>query len=768
MTADTGNGTGPGSGPPSWPWVARPAGWFLSSQEPDHEGQPESADPGDYENARPGRVVGEWFVAGQDEPQNYWYEDEGQEEPEQGHVVGPTAALNGLPGGPGFAVPPGAVAGPADERSPWEQADGVWRGSGIVWEQAEVAGEGAAGSWEGGPGIQVPPGFGGRPGGRPGGGPGGRPDGGRGEDPSWGPPGRGFSQPNSALSAPTMADAPVLPQRTEPGGSGHTPHPAAADGWAPSYDGQSPPTRAETVYDGQSPPTRAETVYDGQSPPTRAQAVYDDQADQADWASYDDQMDQADWADQAGWQVRPPERAYRVTWPSEPRTSAGADEREQVSEVWRNQQLRYPDLPRTRTRVRRVRRRRPVALTVLKVGVPVFVIVAVGAGAVMMLTGKTKMVLAERGDTTTPPRASTAGSSGAAGRTTPSTNTPAMAVFAATLPGYPGRGVSGELVEGLASGNGTALAVGTVDGLPAVWRRATNGSWSLVTQNTAGITNRAAVLTTIVRGPGGWVAVGVLGNNAAPHPVVLVSADGKTWQFVDGEQAFGYPGAYAYGAAAGPSGYLVVGKIVHGGRTIAATWWSTDLYHWVRDGSNGGLDGRLQPSQMLAAAATPGGFIAVGQHGSKPAAWITGSARNWKVIDLPVPAGATSAAFTRIASSGDRVVALGDAATSKGVVPFAAVSSDGGASWREVSIATPGGRAATVTAVTATASGFTAAAQAGGTDAIYWTSADGTAWSVPRQAGSGIAAITGLTPSGSTMAGIGESPAGRAVIWAAG
>jgi hypothetical protein len=70
-----------------------------------------------------------------------------------------------------------------------------------------------------------------------------------------------------------------------------------------------------------------------------------------------------------------------------------------------------------------------------------------------------------------------------------------------------------------------------------------------------------------------------------------------------------------------------------------------------------------------------------------------------------------------------------------------------------------------VTAVTATASGFTVAAQAAGNDAIYWTSADGTAWSAPRQAGSGIAAITGLIPAGATMAGIGESPAGRPVIW---
>jgi hypothetical protein len=329
---------------------------------------------------------------------------------------------------------------------------------------------------------------------------------------------------------------------------------------------------------------------------------------------------------------------------------------------------------------------------------------------------------------------------------------------------------SRELVEGLGSANGTQLAVGTVDGLPAIWRRAANGSWSLVTSNTAGITQRAAILSKVVHGPRGWVAVGVLGNgnDAAPHPVVLVSADGQTWKFVDGEQAFAIPGAYAYSVTASQSGYLVVGKIVHGGRTIAATWWSTDLNHWVRDGNNGGLDGRLLPSQMVGATATASGFVAVGQHGRGPAVWMAGAARDWTVMDLPMPQGATSATLTRVASSGARIVVIGDATVGGSSVPFAAASPDGGTSWgEEVRLGTPGGRSATVTVVTVTASGFTVAGQAGQTDAIYWTSADGSAWSGPRQAGSGIAAITGLVPAGRDVTGIGESPAGRPVTWSA-
>ena len=404
-------------------------------------------------------------------------------------------------------------------------------------------------------------------------------------------------------------------------------------------------------------------------------------------------------------------------------------------------------------------RSRAAGLTVLMAGVAV-VVIAVGVGAAIKLTGKTQ------GKAMTPPgQAGTAGTargSGALGA-----GAPGMAVSAAALPGYPGRGVTGELVEGLASADGAQLAVGTVDGLPAVWRRAGNGPWSLVTQNTAGITGRAAVLTNIHLSPRGWIATGVLGSGSASHPVVLVSADGRTWQVVDGEPSFGGPGGYSYAIAAGKSEDVVVGKVVNGGRTAAATWWSTDLHHWVRGGNNGGLDGRLKPSQMNAATVTPQKFVAVGQHGGLPAVWLASVARDWTVTDLPMPAGATSAALTKVAATGDRIVALGDKTTPGGTVPFAVTSADGGATWREVPIAAPSGGTATVTAVTVSASGFTAVAQASGTNAIYWKSADGTAWSAPRQADPGITAITGLIPAGATVTGIGQSPAGLPVIWAA-
>ena len=60
-------------------------------------------------------------------------------------VVGPTEALRGRAGGPGMAVPPGAVAGLLDpqQRSGWQLAQQVWQDSGVTWEQLEPESAGA-------------------------------------------------------------------------------------------------------------------------------------------------------------------------------------------------------------------------------------------------------------------------------------------------------------------------------------------------------------------------------------------------------------------------------------------------------------------------------------------------------------------------------------------------------------------------------------------------------------------------------------------------
>ena len=91
----------------------------------------------------------------------------------------------------------------------------------------------------------------------------------------------------------------------------------------------------------------------------------------------------------------------------------------------------------------------------------------------------------------------------------------------------------------------------------------------------------------------GWLAVGGVTANAAEHPVVVVSADGTSWQAADGERVFGAPGLFTEAAAANGQGYVIVGhqkiRQVRSGRTVsvrtvAAAWWSAGLTGWQRAG----------------------------------------------------------------------------------------------------------------------------------------------------------------------------------------
>ena len=180
---------------------------------------------------------------------------------------------------------------------------------------------------------------------------------------------------------------------------------------------------------------------------------------------------------------------------------------------------------------------------------------------------------------------------------------------------------------------------------------------------------------------------------------------------------------------------------------------------------------------MLAVTASSAGFVAVGSHGNQPSAWTSADGRTWRQADLPLPVGATRAVLQHVASTGRTVAAVGTALTTTGQqVPFAASSSDGGASWIESALPVPAGLTS-VTALAATGGTFTATGTYGSTpghqDVVVWTSPNGSAWRAAEPAGQGltgpgIQAITGLTVSGSTLTGVGftASPAGEEpVFW---
>src|SRR6185503_14775537 len=108
---------------------------------------------------------------------------------------------------------------------------------------------------------------------------------------------------------------------------------------------------------------------------------------------------------------------------------------------------------------------------------------------------------------------------------------PALAMT--SFAGYAGRpalpGAPKLAVKAIASAGGERLAVGSADGYPAIWRQAPGGSWTLVTKpGDLPAQSAPETLTTVTHGPAGWLAVGV------PGPVVLSSADGKTWRSAAG------------------------------------------------------------------------------------------------------------------------------------------------------------------------------------------------------------------------------------------
>ena len=356
----------------------------------------------------------------------------------------------------------------------------------------------------------------------------------------------------------------------------------------------------------------------------------------------------------------------------------------------------------------------------------------------------------------------------------------------AAIPG----GVEPQLaVNAIAAQGSRQVAVGSANGFPAAWMSADGGrTWQRAADDALLARPGIQQLTGITNGSAGWLAVGGVTAAAPEHPVVIGSADGSVWSAADGEPVFTGSGLFTEQAAADRDGYVIVGwQLVTPTRTVAAAWWSAGLTGWHRAGgavagagSAGGAAGAVADaggsSQMLAVTATADGFLAVGSHGSRPAAWTTPDGRTWSQADLPLPAGATGAVLEHVAADGRIVVAVGVAQTAAGQVPFAARSADGGRTWTEAALPVPAGTAQ-VSALAAAGGSFTVTGmfgvRPGEQDVVVWTSPDGTTWQAATPAGPGLAspgiqAITGLAVSGRTLTGVGftATPAGeQPTLW---
>jgi hypothetical protein len=348
-------------------------------------------------------------------------------------------------------------------------------------------------------------------------------------------------------------------------------------------------------------------------------------------------------------------------------------------------------------------------------------------------------------------------------------------------------------VNGLGASQRDQVAVGEAGREPAIWLHPAGGPWTqLTTPALRSWQGDGPGLTSVVHGNAGWLAIGTEGGpgSAEPlastglltihavggraQPLLLTSADGRSWQAPSGPGPAAPPTRMLTGAAAGPAGYVVAGLRSSGGQPVPALFWSADLRTWrAQDWGTGRAPAGQPVSAPLAVAAGQPGFAAVGGAGDRPAVWLSRTGQDWIMRPLALPRGARGAVLQQVAIQGDRIAALGTEARGSGAIPFAAVSADGGRTWQEHLLPVPD-HPAVVTALAAAGRGFAAmgtVASASGQNVIIWWSADGRTWRLAQLAGSvlagpGMHAITGLAGLRSQVTGVGYAgtPAGRHLI----
>jgi hypothetical protein len=343
------------------------------------------------------------------------------------------------------------------------------------------------------------------------------------------------------------------------------------------------------------------------------------------------------------------------------------------------------------------------------------------------------------------------------------------------------------VLAAVAASAATEVVTGSAAGVPAIWVSADGGSsWGRVkvTGPAAAAGTRNGTLSGVARGKAGWLAVGRAQAAAGGSvPLVIGSRDARSWTAAagTGTAGLGAAGTSATAVAAGPAGYVIVGR----SDATARAWSAAGLTGW-REATVASAAGAV----LNAVTVTAAGFAAVGATGNGPAAWLSATGRDWQLVNVPAPGGASMAALDFVAAAGRNVVAVGTALTADGRgAPFADVSADAGSTWTLAALPSPAQASAapvagsvTVTALTAAGGGFTATGTfgvPGGAAVVVWTlpasalpasawagaGAPAPAWTAVAPQGTGLAApgtdnaITALTAVGATLTGVGFTTA---------
>jgi len=316
-------------------------------------------------------------------------------------------------------------------------------------------------------------------------------------------------------------------------------------------------------------------------------------------------------------------------------------------------------------------------------------------------------------------------------------------------------GIAVVVIAGANNGTGGTAPPSLAAGFPPA---------SLATADFAGTATLAgrgvrAPLGQVATFGGTTVAVGAQTGTRISRARFFYSADsGRTWQLgaVQGDPP---PGRAPALVAGGPRGWVAVGP--------TAAWISPNGRGWLL----GSALPQLAGDQITTLVSTGSGFLAAGANvpggnaaKASPVVWLSANGTAWRrlgVTQLGLAAGTGRVLDITAAAANGRVILL--SGTVAGATTRSAVwrSTDGGATWRTVTIPAAGGATAAISGPAPLSAGFVAVRPAdigGSRRALVYTSPNGTAWhqSAVLQTGDGAPLTVGLVgggPSGAVVTG---------------
>ncbi len=373
--------------------------------------------------------------------------------------------------------------------------------------------------------------------------------------------------------------------------------------------------------------------------------------------------------------------------------------------------------------------------------VPILAAIAVGI-AVVVVAG------ANNGGGGPPPSALSAGFPPARAATTDFTDTAALT----------GRGISGPLGQVAVVGS-DIVAVGAQQGGRVARARfffsADAGrTWRLGTVQTQDGTDPTAAASLVAGGPHGWVAVGPAS--------VWISQNGTSWLLERPLPQLA--GDKITSLTATGSGFLAAGQNIPGGNAAQATpvvWLSANGTTWQRlNGTRLGLTpatGTAAVTGITAAAANGGVIVIAGTVAGATASsqvWrSTDGGAQWTAVTVPAANGA-GATISGLAPLKTGFLAVRPAQVA-GAVGALVYTSANGAAWQQTaSLASADGAPLTIQLVSGGPGGAVVAGQAHEFE-IMFLSRDGTTWTGTDPVG---------TTAGEQIDGVALTSAGRAVV----